>query len=672
MSLRKLHRHTCVLVFGLWISAVSAQDINYTNYDSREGLPASNVYDAEQDKDGFLWFATENGISRFDGKNFKSFTVKDGLPDNEIIDIFVDSRNRVWVLPFKAAIGYYFKGKFFNQDNDSVLSQLRFKGNPFTMAEDKDGNLLITEFTQYHLIYKNQRVLTGVTGKGKWETLGPGGVNRDGRFQIFAVMSVVGMPGLLNPVSGQITRLNSMNEFGFMNSCFVHPRCTAFRVNKDSLAIISSAGGSFNIAYSQGNIDYLNNDQLAITRDDGVDLYDLRTRTLIGHFLNDAKVNSCFFDREGNYWFTTKGTGIIMIPSLNFRSFSSIGSQSLSVNSLAANESMLLIGTANGRLWQFDPASRRFTNLNGALKYKVTDRITGILPITDRKMVVGSDNGFSANFPIKADHAGITLQSALSFSVKSVSRTGDTVLITSHRNTSVLDLARDTITVIRDGRATCALKLDSGFYIGTLNGLFHVNRSGNRVFLGDKDKKLKEKIIALAATSDGSLWIATKGQGLIVYYRGKVLHNFTSNSEITSDNCTTLYVKNDSIWLGTDKGLNLIKKIDSGKYSIEKYTVSDGLQSNAVNAIAQIGNTVYVGSSKGLTYFSPGERHIYSKCNLAFTGIYLNGKYWASDTTGFILPHHNNDIKFEFAGISLKSGNDMNYVYRLRGLNNEL
>jgi ligand-binding sensor domain-containing protein len=655
----------------LSVSEVSGQDINYINYDSREGLAASNVYHATQDKDGFMWFATENGLNRFDGKNFKTFTVKDGLPDNEIIDLFVDSKNRVWLLPFKAAIGYYYKGKFFNYENDSLLRQLKFKGNPFTMAEDKDGNLLITEFTQYHLIRKNGQVESAVTGKGKWETLGPVGVNSRGELQIFVVMSVVGMPGVFDPVSGQIVDLNSVNEHGAMNNAIVHPRCTVFNVQNDSLAVNSTVGGSFKVHYSYGNIDYLDNDQLAITRDKGVDLYDLRSRALVGHLLHDFKINSSFLDREGNYWFTTKGSGIIMVPSLSFRNFSSIGAFPLSINSLATQKSILLIGSENAQLWQFNPANKKFLNLNETLRYKVTDRITAILPVSDQKIVVGSDNGLSANFALHTDHTGITLQKALLFSVKSIARAGDTTLITSHHVTSILDLKRDTIIKLREGRAACALKHDSGYYIGTLNGLFFMDQSARQTYLGDRDSNLKEKIIALAASSDGTLWIATKGHGLIGYYNGKVIHLLSEKSDITSDNCTALYIINDSIWLGTDKGLNLISNTSTGKYSIDKYTVADGLHSNTVNAIVQIGNTVYVGSSKGLTYFTPGERRTHSKCNIALTGIYLNGKYWTSDTTGFILPHGSNDIRFEYAGISLKSGNDMNFLYRLQGLSNE-
>jgi ligand-binding sensor domain-containing protein len=51
------------------------------------------VFCAAQDKEGFMWFGTESGLSRFDGVHFKNFTTEDGLPDNEIIGIFCDSKD---------------------------------------------------------------------------------------------------------------------------------------------------------------------------------------------------------------------------------------------------------------------------------------------------------------------------------------------------------------------------------------------------------------------------------------------------------------------------------------------------------------------------------------------------------------------------------------------------
>src|SRR5687767_6860109 len=82
------------------------QEYSYTHYENKDGLAGSTVYCVVQDKEGFLWFATETGISRFDGTHFKSFTKEDGLPDNDIIQLFADSKGRVWMSPFKKSVCY--------------------------------------------------------------------------------------------------------------------------------------------------------------------------------------------------------------------------------------------------------------------------------------------------------------------------------------------------------------------------------------------------------------------------------------------------------------------------------------------------------------------------------------------------------------------------------------
>ena len=61
-----------------------AQEYSYKHYGIKDGLIGNHVYHAAQDKAGFLWFATETGVSRFDGTNFKNFTTADGLTENEV------------------------------------------------------------------------------------------------------------------------------------------------------------------------------------------------------------------------------------------------------------------------------------------------------------------------------------------------------------------------------------------------------------------------------------------------------------------------------------------------------------------------------------------------------------------------------------------------------------
>ena len=64
-----------------------SQEFRYMQYDVNNGLAGSTVYCMLQDQQGFMWFGTETGVSRFDGTHFKNFSTADGLPDNEVLDI---------------------------------------------------------------------------------------------------------------------------------------------------------------------------------------------------------------------------------------------------------------------------------------------------------------------------------------------------------------------------------------------------------------------------------------------------------------------------------------------------------------------------------------------------------------------------------------------------------
>src|ERR1700743_2360913 len=137
---------TIVFLISISYSAYS-QEYSYTHYDITDGLAGSVVYCIAQDKQGFIWTGTETGVSRFDGTHFKTYTVADGLPDIEILQLFGDSRGRVWMAPFRKTICYYYQGKIHNQENDSLLRRIRLRENVENFAEDARGNILIQERT---------------------------------------------------------------------------------------------------------------------------------------------------------------------------------------------------------------------------------------------------------------------------------------------------------------------------------------------------------------------------------------------------------------------------------------------------------------------------------------------------------------------------------------------
>src|ERR1700733_7310486 len=126
----------CFAIFlSLLTYSTFAQEYSYTHYDIADGLAGSVVYCITQDKDGFIWTGSETGVSRFDGTHFKNYAVADGLPDVEVLQMFGDSKGRVWMAPFLKTICYYYKGKIFNQENDSLLHHIQLKNSVENFAE---------------------------------------------------------------------------------------------------------------------------------------------------------------------------------------------------------------------------------------------------------------------------------------------------------------------------------------------------------------------------------------------------------------------------------------------------------------------------------------------------------------------------------------------------------
>ena len=63
-----------------------------------DGLPSRLVFDAVQDQDGFMWFATSNGLCRYDGKSFKIYNTQNTpLPSNLITRIAIDAANHLFI-----------------------------------------------------------------------------------------------------------------------------------------------------------------------------------------------------------------------------------------------------------------------------------------------------------------------------------------------------------------------------------------------------------------------------------------------------------------------------------------------------------------------------------------------------------------------------------------------
>ena len=101
----------CILLAGITIPAISQQ------YDLREfsdKLAQPYVYSIIQDNSGYLWIGTGNGLTRYDGFTFRTFTTVDSLAGNFITCSLKDGSD-IWFGHMNGKISCY-HGKVFHPD----------------------------------------------------------------------------------------------------------------------------------------------------------------------------------------------------------------------------------------------------------------------------------------------------------------------------------------------------------------------------------------------------------------------------------------------------------------------------------------------------------------------------------------------------------------------------
>jgi hypothetical protein len=118
-----------------------AQNPYIRHYTTTDGLPSNAVYQVYQDSHKFIWFATEEGVARYDGSQFTYFRKQDGLSSNDVVRIKEDTQGRIWFFNMNAALNFYKDGVIYNEKNAPYLDSLRSKEFFRDFFEDDDKTL---------------------------------------------------------------------------------------------------------------------------------------------------------------------------------------------------------------------------------------------------------------------------------------------------------------------------------------------------------------------------------------------------------------------------------------------------------------------------------------------------------------------------------------------------
>lgn len=114
MSIRGIISLLCVIGTLIHGQTVKAQSFLVRQFTTEDGLAHNVGFDIHQDQKGLLWFGTDNGLCRYDGRAFRTYTTEDGLNRSAIISLWEDPVGRLMVGPHRSGINYVSEDSFLN------------------------------------------------------------------------------------------------------------------------------------------------------------------------------------------------------------------------------------------------------------------------------------------------------------------------------------------------------------------------------------------------------------------------------------------------------------------------------------------------------------------------------------------------------------------------------
>lgn len=635
------------IVFYLLIPVfVSSQSYTYVNYDTKDGLVSSVVYDICQDKDGFIWLATESGVSRFDGKNFRNFTFEDGLPSNSIIKIFADSKGRVWMSSFNKSVCYYYQGRIYNRQKDSLFGNIQITRFIDQFSEDTDGNILMSMGGDGFLFLP--------ASKNKKPIL---------------LRSPLAIPSIINDYPGKGFLVgNNDSIFRLIDTTMTFWKAGSKADDKTTLSVVSSIGewkipriGIVNSLHIlRGRLRFVNTPAGTWETDSVSGQY----KEL---FLAGKNINQTCIDSENNIWFATSGEGIYRLLSKEYKTWSF--KQRSDIFSITDRDGHILAGSEYGRLYNI--RNNEIDSLILYLQSKDTgrpvkygsNRVYVMKKMRNGNVLIGFD-WFLA---LLSKNNKLLIKESVA--VKSICQIDEnTALIGTKDYAALVDC--DNLTIVRKiwiGRTTAVHYSHDYYYIGTPEGLYAGKHPDSLVFLGKDIPGSASLIACMADGENGVTWIATREHGIIGIKEKRLVAHFTTRKGLISNICKTICLDGNSLWVGTDKGLNVINLADKNN-PVTTYTTADGLPFNNIEAVYVLDHTVYIGSPAGLTSFKPGNTDQTSTCLLKILDIVLGDSSVPVAPT-YSMMFDNNSFKISYTAISYRSANKFIYYYRMKGLN---
>lgn len=611
----RLLRCTYVAILFL-LSITTSFAASFSNYTIADGLSQSIVFSIAQDETGYMWFATQDGLNRFDGNRFLVFKSSEqsanALADNYIYPLISDPYNNLWLGTRSAGVDKLSLETYLFEHFSAANTQLM--QNRISTLHYFDEKIWIGTYhgDLHYYDLKTQSLSAAIVNLNK---------------PIYAILADSQQQLWLG------THGNGLIIYDLNSQIQTHYLATPDKNNglqhNSVFSILQDSKQRIWVGTQGGGLHQFINKQQGFKHWQ----HDSSNASSISH----NEVRTVFQDKQDRIWIGTRGGGLNLYQedSDSFTHFTHdpTNQYSLAHNRVYSifqdNNNIMWIGTANG-VSKFDPKSLVFEHLKAPDVLSNND-IWSLFEDSHNNLWIGSWGGGLDK--LQADHndsqahaSGIKTGSTKSNAIKSIIEDDKQKLWVGTRGKGLetLDLVTgESKQYIADNEDVYSLSNNNVFsllidnkkqlWIGTDGGGLNKFDAKSQRFSHAQNSSetvlniASKKIFSLYQDSTGQYWIGTDGHGIYRYNDKKgVLQQFSTHSssgQKTSHNTIRSIHEDDdgNIWFGTSNGLN---RFDKQTEQIQRWGMNEGLPNQVIYAI-ETGqeHEIWLSTNKGISRY---------------------------------------------------------------------
>lgn len=657
-----------------------APKLKFNSITAENGLPNNVVNSIVQDSLGFIWIGTNDGLCRFDGKNFKIFREslnnKNSISNNFIQSLFVDRKGDLWVMTDQGLNKLNItteKFDVFSTDN-SKLSH----NSVTSMIERKNGEYLIGSYGGGIDVLKNKKFIYNFSHNGNNSI--SSNLISSLQLQKDSILWVGNWQNGLNKIelnSKTIRKFefgkDKITSSGNINTLYLDSDNYLWIGTNLGLSVYDTENDLFFKINTSNCKTFSDNDILSIfedingviwlgTRNSGIikgsrsEIIKNKHKTsFINYFPSNSKesvnyrsISSFYQDNQGNVWIATHLSGVNIVnpngEKIRFYNHFSNKNEGISSKSIWGicedNTNNIWVGSNGGGLYKFNPYSNKVENF--------THNPINSNSISDNA-ILSSCIDSKGNLWIGTYAGGLNklTPNSKKFKRYQKGRLGNDIRVifedskqriwigTNGKGLYLYKPETDDFEFIPEAEKLDIRALtedsDGNLWIGTFgNGIFSYNYKQHEINTYPQYNALNAHIVfSLNCTTKEDLWIGTRFKGLIHFnIKTKTVKQYTQNNGLSNNTVHSIVAETPTqLWVSTNNGLNLFD-VETEKF--DSYKTASGVQSGAFNnnsGFLSKNGYIAFGGINGLNIFYPEDlKKDNTTLNLVFTELKLFNK----------------------------------------------